>query len=126
MSSGGTVPSQGTTKDALSPAVKQQVEQAAKRGPRGDLGPGSRSLTLKGAWRASSQWKGKSLKQFVRALAGSGNDVLSETAKVWLANKTGRPQRLAAREARKERQAARRPAQSSAKVEIKVPKGKGR
>lgn len=49
MSTGGNVPSQGTTQEALSPQ--------RKRGDRGILGNGTRSKRLKHCWRLAKKSK---------------------------------------------------------------------
>lgn len=127
MSSGGTVPHQGTNSDALSAKKQAQLaEDVAKsnRGPRGTLGRGTPGKRLKNYWRYARRkdpsLKG-SLKHFVHLAAKyMGTEptavINAQDAVTWLDRK--------AHPARKVRQP--RIKASDVKTEIKIPRGKGR
>ena len=90
MSTGGNVPSQGTTQDALSPQKK-------KRGDRGVLGEGTRGLKIKRAWRLARKdkeapYKG-SLREYARLLIKLGGTPAKD-AEAWLHAKAHPPKRV--------------------------------
>ncbi len=60
--------------------------EAKYKGPRGELGTATPSLTIKQLWYASKSKGHVSLKEFARAQAKDGN----QTATDWLGNKAGR------------------------------------
>lgn len=113
MSTGGTVPRQGTTAEALSPARQQQLEQDKKqRGPMGELGDGTPGSRLKSQWRKSKS--NVALREFARGLC-KVKTAGWEDAAAWLSSKLARnlPKRV------------RKPRLNfklETKAEIKVPK----
>ena len=65
--------------------IKETVQNNPSRGPRGEVGKGSTSKTLKKLWHAATTGKHLSLKDFARKLADEGEQV----AKDWFAHKHG-------------------------------------
>lgn len=65
--------------------IKETQETTTHRGPRGEVGTATASLTIKQRWHASTTGKHVSLKSFARKLAAEGDQV----AKDWLAHKAG-------------------------------------
>lgn len=116
MSTGGNVPSQGTTAAALSDAKQQQLTQDKKRGPRGEVGEGTPGSRLKAEWRQTYEDLGpKEKRPSLKAWARGMLKVEHPDARPWFDSKgAGTPeQRAERRQKRKMQQLANRSAKDA-------------